>query len=94
MYYTAPLSTVWTVLRTRNASSLYWPLSTMNVINGALWTGALCRAVHGMPAALLGAGTRVGSEAAAGGGRTGPPGLHTPSLAFFLCELGSLSPSD
>ena len=37
VYYTAPLSTVYNVIRTRNASSLFWPLSTMNIINGTLW---------------------------------------------------------
>jgi hypothetical protein len=37
VYYVAPLSTVATVLRERDSSSLYWPLSMMNVINGCLW---------------------------------------------------------
>jgi hypothetical protein len=37
VYYVAPLSTVATVLRNRDSSSMYWPLSMMNVINGCLW---------------------------------------------------------
>lgn len=37
VYYVAPLSTVATVLRNRDSSTLYWPLSMMNVINGCLW---------------------------------------------------------
>jgi solute carrier family 50 protein (sugar transporter) len=37
VYYVAPLSTVATVLKNRDSSSLYWPLSLMNVINGCLW---------------------------------------------------------
>jgi len=36
-YYVLPLSTVATVLKDRDSSSLYWPLSLMNVINGCLW---------------------------------------------------------
>lgn len=38
VYYSAPLSTVYHVLRTRNAASLYWPLCLMNLVNGSLWT--------------------------------------------------------
>lgn len=37
VYYVLPLSTVATVLKQRDSSSLYWPLSLMNVINGCLW---------------------------------------------------------
>lgn len=37
VYYVLPLSTVATVLKDRDSSSLYWPLSLMNVINGCLW---------------------------------------------------------
>lgn len=37
VYYTAPLSTIYKVIKTRNSSSLYWPLSVMNVVNGTLW---------------------------------------------------------
>ncbi|KAK9808574.1 hypothetical protein WJX73_010693 [Symbiochloris irregularis] len=37
IFYAAPLSTVAEVFRTRSSASLYWPLSLMNVINGALW---------------------------------------------------------
>jgi len=39
LYYTAPLSTVLTVVRTRNTASIYWPLSLMNCLNGSLWFG-------------------------------------------------------
>lgn len=38
VYYASPLSTIYMVIRTRCSSSLYWPLSTMNTINGGLWT--------------------------------------------------------
>ena len=37
LYYTAPLSTIAQVLRSRCSASLYWPLCLMNGINGALW---------------------------------------------------------
>jgi solute carrier family 50 protein (sugar transporter) len=37
VYYVCPLSTVAKVLKQRDSSSLYWPLSMMNVINGCLW---------------------------------------------------------
>ncbi|GBF91311.1 DNA-3-methyladenine glycosylase [Raphidocelis subcapitata] len=37
LYYTAPLTTILTVLRARDSASLNGPLSTMNVLNGALW---------------------------------------------------------
>lgn len=37
VYYVAPLSTVATVLKNRDSSSLHWPLCLMNVINGGLW---------------------------------------------------------
>jgi hypothetical protein len=36
-YYTAPLSTIAQVLRSRCSTSLLWPLCLMNGINGALW---------------------------------------------------------
>ena len=37
VYYVCPLSTVATVLKHRDSSSLHWPLCMMNVINGCLW---------------------------------------------------------
>eukprot|EP00887_Chlorella_sp_A99_P007766 scaffold20.g7766.t1 len=37
MYYAAPLSTILTVVRTRNSSSLFFPLAIMNSVNGTLW---------------------------------------------------------
>jgi hypothetical protein len=37
VYYIAPLSSVAKVLAERDSSSLHWPLSTMNIINGMLW---------------------------------------------------------
>ncbi|KAI8476873.1 MAG: sugar efflux transporter for intercellular exchange-domain-containing protein [Monoraphidium minutum] len=37
LYYTAPLTTVYKVVRMRDSASLNGPLCTMNVINGALW---------------------------------------------------------
>jgi len=37
IYYVAPLTTMLKVLRQRDSASLNGPLSTMNVINGALW---------------------------------------------------------
>lgn len=37
-YYSAPLSSLWTVIRTRNATSLYAPLAVAAICNGSLWT--------------------------------------------------------
>eukprot|EP00891_Asterochloris_glomerata_P001526 jgi/Astpho2/1526/Aster-05400 len=37
LYYSAPLSTVKTVLVTKSSASLYWPMCMMNVINSTLW---------------------------------------------------------
>lgn len=37
-FYSAPLSTVRTVIRTRCSATLHWPLLVMNCINGSLWT--------------------------------------------------------
>lgn len=37
VYYAAPLSTIATVFRERDSSSLHWPMCMMNVINGLLW---------------------------------------------------------
>lgn len=39
VYYTAPLSTVVTVIRSKNASSIHWPMAIMNCVNGSLWLG-------------------------------------------------------
>ncbi|KAG2501967.1 hypothetical protein HYH03_000463 [Edaphochlamys debaryana] len=44
-YYSAPLSTMAEVLRTRSSASLFWPISIMNTINGLLWV-AYGTAVH------------------------------------------------
>lgn len=38
IYYVAPLSTLVQVLRERDSSSIYWPLSLMNLVNAVLWT--------------------------------------------------------
>ncbi|KAG2445336.1 hypothetical protein HYH02_008801 [Chlamydomonas schloesseri] len=38
VYYAAPLSTMWDVIRTRNSSSILVPLTMMNTLNAALWT--------------------------------------------------------
>lgn len=37
-YYASPLSTLWSVIKQRNAASIYPPLSMLNTLNGALWT--------------------------------------------------------
>ena len=39
LYYAAPLSTIITVLSTKSAATLHWPLAVMQIINGALWLG-------------------------------------------------------
>lgn len=39
MYYAAPLSTVYLVIKTRSAASLHAPLVIMQCVNGALWFG-------------------------------------------------------
>lgn len=38
MYYSAPVSTAFEVIRTRDASSLYAPMLVLNLTNAALWT--------------------------------------------------------
>ncbi|GLC44748.1 hypothetical protein PLESTB_000969000 [Pleodorina starrii] len=38
IYYAAPLSTMWEVIRTRNSASILVPLTMMNTLNAALWT--------------------------------------------------------
>lgn len=37
VYYVAPLTSLLTVMRLRDSSSLYWPLCLTNLINGLLW---------------------------------------------------------
>ena len=37
VYYAAPLSTVSEVFKTKSASSLYFPLCAMNLLNGVCW---------------------------------------------------------
>ncbi|GAX74934.1 hypothetical protein CEUSTIGMA_g2380.t1 [Chlamydomonas eustigma] len=37
IYYAAPLSVLAKVIQRRNSASLYWPLSVMSCVNGALW---------------------------------------------------------
>jgi solute carrier family 50 protein (sugar transporter) len=37
IYYMAPLSSLLQVLRERDSSSIYWPLSLTNLVNAALW---------------------------------------------------------
>lgn len=39
MYYAAPLSTIITVLSTKSAATLHWPLAVMQIFNGGLWLG-------------------------------------------------------
>ncbi len=36
-YYSAPLSTLWTVVQTKSAATLHWPSCLMNLINGTCW---------------------------------------------------------
>jgi hypothetical protein len=38
IFYSAPLSVLAEVLRTRSSASLYLPFAAMNVVNGLLWT--------------------------------------------------------
>jgi hypothetical protein len=38
IFYSAPLSALAEVLRTRCSASLYLPFAAMNVVNGLLWT--------------------------------------------------------
>ena len=37
LFYSAPLSTILEVVRTRSSATLNLPLSVMNVVNGSLW---------------------------------------------------------
>ncbi|WZN61872.1 bidirectional sugar transporter SWEET [Chloropicon roscoffensis] len=37
VYYSAPLSTLVQVVKTKSAESLHWPSCTMNLINGTCW---------------------------------------------------------
>lgn len=39
IYYAAPLSVLLSVINTRNAATLSWPLSIMQIINGSMWLG-------------------------------------------------------
>ena len=39
VYYVAPLSTIITVVKTKSAATLYWPIAVMQIANGGLWTG-------------------------------------------------------
>jgi hypothetical protein len=48
IYYMAPLSSLMQVLRERDSSSIYWPLSLTNLVNAALWF------VYGMVRCLRG----------------------------------------
>jgi hypothetical protein len=38
IFYSAPLSALAEVFRTRSSASLYLPFAAMNVVNGLLWT--------------------------------------------------------
>lgn len=38
IYYVAPLSSLFQVLRERDSSTIYWPLCLTNLINAVLWT--------------------------------------------------------
>ncbi len=37
IFYSAPLSALAEVLRSRSSATLYWPLSVMSCVNGSLW---------------------------------------------------------
>ena len=37
IYYIAPLTSLFKVLKERDSSSIYWPLSLMNLANALLW---------------------------------------------------------
>lgn len=37
IYYIAPLTSLFKVLKERDSSSIYWPLSLMNLGNALLW---------------------------------------------------------
>lgn len=37
IYYVAPLSSLLQVMRERDSSSIYWPLSLANLVNALLW---------------------------------------------------------
>jgi len=38
IYYAAPLSTMWQIVKTRDASSIYAPMAMANIANGFCWT--------------------------------------------------------
>jgi hypothetical protein len=38
IFYSAPLSVIAQVLRSRSSAGLYLPFAIMNVVNGGLWT--------------------------------------------------------
>jgi hypothetical protein len=37
LYYSAPMTTLYRVVKTRSSASLHWPLCLANLVNGALW---------------------------------------------------------
>jgi hypothetical protein len=37
LYYIAPLTSLFKVLKERDSSSIYWPLSLANLANAMLW---------------------------------------------------------
>lgn len=49
IYYIAPLTSLFKVLKERDSSSIYWPLSLMNLGNALLWM--VYGMVGGAPAA-------------------------------------------
>jgi hypothetical protein len=71
-YYVVPLSTMVTIVRTRNAASIYPPLAVAVVANGSLWTvygfGIGVRLHRGVIAARQMGPRSFGSEAEAGTG--------------------------
>jgi hypothetical protein len=38
LYYLIPLSTMWEIVKTKNAASIYPPLALASIANGVLWT--------------------------------------------------------
>lgn len=77
IYYIAPLTSLYKVLKERDSSSIYWPLSLMNLANALLWM------VYGM-VSTAGASNRSWAAAV----MRAPDSLqHDQMPGWVVCEL-------
>lgn len=92
IYYIAPLTSLLQVLKERDSSSIYWPLSLMNLANALLWMVygmvSVCASIWGE----LRAGLLLATVAAAaaepllvGFGKADCSSTHKHSLVVCVC---------